>query len=237
MKQLAARDYEDLLQVSSSGDFSNSVNSWLIYFTQCSIAAFEGLLPEPHNKRLMQLFFVFAHWHGLVKLWLHTDHTISILDDLTTTLGQQLRDFVKNTCEKISTKELRREYDARKRRNMKKTGGKTAPGAKSKGKQATRQRKEESEGETLPTDSDTGRSSRDLYGRFCAQDSKAEPICIFRRRASREDAKPQHAEAPCPRARRRQYQTIWYYRLLLESHRASPLLYHPSCTRFSSMTP
>ncbi|OBZ68473.1 hypothetical protein A0H81_11674 [Grifola frondosa] len=55
LKQLAAHDYEDILQM------------------QCSIPAFEGLLPEPHNKVLMDLLFVFAQWHGLAKLRMHTD--------------------------------------------------------------------------------------------------------------------------------------------------------------------
>lgn len=68
----------------------------------------------------MKLLFVFSHWHGLVKLRLHTDHTIGILDDTTTELGNCLRDFVDVTCKEIPTKELRREYEARKWREAKK---------------------------------------------------------------------------------------------------------------------
>jgi hypothetical protein len=67
----------------------------------------------------MDLLFIFAHWHGLVKLRLHTDHTIDLLDNATTQLGDHLRDFVATTCSDIPTKELRREYDARKRRESK----------------------------------------------------------------------------------------------------------------------
>ncbi|OBZ65084.1 hypothetical protein A0H81_14943 [Grifola frondosa] len=63
LKQLAAHDYEDILQ--------------------CSIPAFEGLLPEPHNKVLMDLLFVFAQWHGLAKLRMHTDETLELMDGVT----------------------------------------------------------------------------------------------------------------------------------------------------------
>jgi hypothetical protein len=103
--------------------------------SQCSIAAFEGLLPGAHNKRLMDLLFVFAQWHGFVKLRLHTDHTLEILDDTTTQLGDHLRGFVETTCSEIPTKELRREYEARKRRESKaaKSKGNTT-GSNKKGK-------------------------------------------------------------------------------------------------------
>ncbi|KAG6838659.1 hypothetical protein C0991_009889 [Blastosporella zonata] len=60
MKKLAARDYEDILQ--------------------CSIPAFEGLLPEPHNKILLDLYFELATWHGLAKLKMHTETTLEDLD-------------------------------------------------------------------------------------------------------------------------------------------------------------
>jgi hypothetical protein len=77
----------------------------------------------------MDLLFVFAEWHGFVKLRLHTDHTIEILDRATTQLGDHLRQFVDTTCKEIPTKELRREYEARKRRDAK--------AAKKKGKVAS----------------------------------------------------------------------------------------------------
>lgn len=63
----------------------------------------------------MQLLFTLAEFHGLAKLRQHTDHTLAILDNLTSTLGDQLRSFVKNTCSKFDTKELAREYQARMR--------------------------------------------------------------------------------------------------------------------------
>jgi hypothetical protein len=98
----------------------------------------------------LELLFTFAHWHGLVKLRIHTDHTIAILDQLTTTLGQQLRDFVEHTCNEISTKELRREYDARKRRLAKKKGtrkGNSKAQANQKGKGVMRNKGREKDTE------------------------------------------------------------------------------------------
>ncbi|RXW14335.1 hypothetical protein EST38_g11521 [Candolleomyces aberdarensis] len=103
MKQLAARDYEDLLQ--------------------CAIPVFEGLFPKKdHDKRIVNLLYVLAHWHGLAKLRLHTDVTLDILDDLTTLLGKKFRQFVARICDQVETRELPREYQARKRREAKRKG-------------------------------------------------------------------------------------------------------------------
>ncbi|KAJ3533934.1 hypothetical protein NMY22_g7130 [Coprinellus aureogranulatus] len=102
MKQLAARDYEDMLQ--------------------CAVPVFKGLLEDNgHNKRVLSLLFILAHWHGLAKLRTHTDHTLQILDDRTTDLGAAFRTFLKDVCLKVETQELKREAEARKRRNVKKT--------------------------------------------------------------------------------------------------------------------
>ncbi|KAG6905246.1 hypothetical protein DXG01_003988 [Tephrocybe rancida] len=95
LKRLGARDFADLLQ--------------------CAIPAFEGLLPEPHNSRLMELLFVCATWHGLAKLRLHTDITLKVLDDTTLHLGYSLREFVTRTCSQFNTRELPREAAARSR--------------------------------------------------------------------------------------------------------------------------
>lgn len=87
---------------------------------QCAIPAFEGLFPTEHNDRIMQLLFTFANWHGFAKLRQHTDHTLVMLDELTTDLGNQLREFEKRTCSEFETRELPREYQARKRREARK---------------------------------------------------------------------------------------------------------------------
>ncbi|KAJ3526401.1 hypothetical protein NMY22_g10179 [Coprinellus aureogranulatus] len=148
MKQLAARDWEDLLQarsLSKSVAFTGHANLDVLS-RQCAIPAFEGLLPPPHNNRVLKLLFIFAQWHGLAKLRMHTDHTLHILDTLTTDLGNTVRDFAEKTCASFQTKELKREYQARKRRESKKeaqvkgkaTSGKKKATGPAKGKQPAR---------------------------------------------------------------------------------------------------
>lgn len=52
----------------------------------------------------------------MAKLRMHTDHTLKLLEDLTAKLGSSLTMFVDQTCSQVETKELSREYQARKRR-------------------------------------------------------------------------------------------------------------------------
>jgi hypothetical protein len=80
----------------------------------------------------MKLLFTMAHWHGLAKLRLHTDYTLDTLDNLTTILGNQLRDFAENICPKYQTQELPREVGARDRRRAKNKSSDTAGGRKGK---------------------------------------------------------------------------------------------------------
>jgi hypothetical protein len=61
-----------------------------------------------------------AHWHGLAKLRMHHDLTLDILDSVTVALGNLLRSFSDVTCPAFETKELRREADARGRRESRK---------------------------------------------------------------------------------------------------------------------
>ncbi|KAF9474973.1 hypothetical protein BDN70DRAFT_814828 [Pholiota conissans] len=96
MKKLAARDFEDLLQ--------------------CAIPCFEGLLDEPHNRRLMKLLYRTAEWHALAKLRMHTDPTIELLEELTVVFGKLMREFRDLTCSEFATIELPREVAARARR-------------------------------------------------------------------------------------------------------------------------
>ncbi|KAJ3512913.1 hypothetical protein NMY22_g15195 [Coprinellus aureogranulatus] len=95
LKQLAARDYEDMLQ--------------------CAFPVFEGLLPEDHGVRVQKLLFTLGHWHGLAKLRMHTEFTLEILDQWTPILGEDARSFVESTCAEYETRELKREYESRKR--------------------------------------------------------------------------------------------------------------------------
>jgi hypothetical protein len=92
MKQLAARDYEDLLQ--------------------CSIPMFEDLLDEPHNNRLMKLLYRTAEWHALAKSRMHTDTTLERLRHLTKEFGRLMRQFRDETCSQFNTVELPREVAA-----------------------------------------------------------------------------------------------------------------------------
>jgi hypothetical protein len=88
---------------------------------KCSIPVFDGLLPDDHNKIVIDLLFIMAHWHGLAKLRMHSDLTLDILDRQTTQLGEQLRRFKAKVCTVYSTQELNRELDARSRRQAKET--------------------------------------------------------------------------------------------------------------------
>jgi hypothetical protein len=85
-------------------------------FIKCAIPVFDGLLPEPHNRAVLELLFVMAHWHGLAKLRLHNDLTLEVMDAETVVLGDKLRAFSQKTCPAFDTKELHREFNARIRR-------------------------------------------------------------------------------------------------------------------------
>jgi hypothetical protein len=97
---------------------ANTRNIYLLYL-QCIIPVFEHLLPEPYNSRILQLLFTFAHCHGLAKLRMHNDATLELLDNETTRLGQQLREFQSKTCSAFKTQELDCEKQARERRKSK----------------------------------------------------------------------------------------------------------------------
>jgi hypothetical protein len=64
----------------------------------------------------MSLLFLLCHWHGLAKLRMHTESTVKLLELVTAMLGNHLRMFSGDTCAAFSTKELRREAEARTRR-------------------------------------------------------------------------------------------------------------------------
>jgi hypothetical protein len=119
LKKMTAHDYEDMLQVSvpmpSLAPSDSEVQ------IQCAVPVFEGLLPEPHNTSALAVLFELAHWHGLAKLRMHTDTTLALLSEVTTTLGRRLRTFQEETCAAFPTRELQREQVARMRRQEKST--------------------------------------------------------------------------------------------------------------------
>jgi hypothetical protein len=82
---------------------------------------FESLLPPPHDAMVQDLLFVLASWHGVAKLRMHTESTLSILEDLTTTFSLLLRHFAAWTCEAYTTVELPREAAAQAQRKAKKS--------------------------------------------------------------------------------------------------------------------
>lgn len=84
---------------------------------QCSIPAFEGLLPEPHNQIVMDLLSALAEWHALAKLRMHDEDSVQDLERLTVELGDAARRFSAETCMAYKTTELPREQQARLRRS------------------------------------------------------------------------------------------------------------------------
>lgn len=132
MKKLAARNFEDLLQVCKLilGLVSHT------YHFQCSIPVFDGLFDSSNNTIIMDLLFELSTWHGLAKLRLHTESTVRALENSTTRLGIILRKFQSTTCAEFVTRDLPSEEAARGRRKAAKAKFKsTTQEPKSKGKQ------------------------------------------------------------------------------------------------------
>lgn len=129
LKKLAARDFEDLLQVIYTPIFSRQNCSYLWRILKCAIPVFDGLFPEPHNGVIMRLLFTCSHWHGLAKLRMHTETTVNILAETTRQLGIAFRSFVSKTCSAFTTRELDREVEARKRRQVRQGGNKPSTSA------------------------------------------------------------------------------------------------------------
>ena len=111
MKRMAARDFEDILQVS----LHQNLLSPLLRGNQCAIPVFDVLLPELHNKNVLMLLFTCAYWHALAKLHMHTDEMLSLLDTITKQLGKHLCHFQRGSCTAFDMKELKREADSRQR--------------------------------------------------------------------------------------------------------------------------
>jgi len=61
---------------------------------------------------------------------MHNDLTLNVMDDVTVSLGEKLRTFNDLTCSAFVTRELKREFNARTRREAKKTAAKPTSTAK-----------------------------------------------------------------------------------------------------------
>ncbi|KAI0311994.1 hypothetical protein OF83DRAFT_1219078 [Amylostereum chailletii] len=70
--------------------------------------------------QLMDLLHISGYWHGLAKLRMHTDSTVSIFRNVTRELGEAMRKFQDTICKKYPAKELKREAEARMRREARK---------------------------------------------------------------------------------------------------------------------
>jgi hypothetical protein len=110
MKKLAARNYEDLLQVRNCF-LSSKLITHSLY--QCSIPVFEGLLPKKEDKVILKLLFELGTWHALAKLRIHTETTVTDLENSATRLSDLLRKFKSDVCSIYATKELPAEEAAR----------------------------------------------------------------------------------------------------------------------------
>ena len=97
----------------------------MISFLQCWIPVLEGILPEEHNKILLDLAFDMATWHAYAKLRSHTAHTIKSLRSQTKELGTLLRRYTNKVCPGYKTKQLPGEAASSYRRKAAK--GKKAP--------------------------------------------------------------------------------------------------------------
>ena len=56
-------------------------------------AGFEQLLPQPHNKVVMDLLFVLCTWHACGKLRLHTEMTLVFFKETMKSFSQVLQQF------------------------------------------------------------------------------------------------------------------------------------------------
>lgn len=108
MKKLAARDFEDILQASFVPfSLTISLMQLIQHYPggQCSIPAFEGLLPKPFNGMLLRLLYKAAEWHALAKLRMHTDSTLDLLEAVTREFGRLMRQFCDKTSDEFDTRE------------------------------------------------------------------------------------------------------------------------------------
>jgi hypothetical protein len=129
MRKLAARDFEDLLQVRTP----QLSDSKIISYKQCALPVFEGLFrTRKENNLLNSLLFDLAMWHVYAKLRLHTDSTLDDFKSITIALGKSVRVFIKEVCSQYETTELPHEMAARGRREAALRKNADNPGASSK---------------------------------------------------------------------------------------------------------
>jgi hypothetical protein len=91
--------------------------------SQCAMPVFEGLFPADHDAIVQSLLYRFAQWHALAKLRMHSDTTLSLLEETFKTLSRKLRKFRDFTCAAFSAVELPKERAARERKAAREGSG------------------------------------------------------------------------------------------------------------------
>jgi hypothetical protein len=83
------------------------------------IPCFEGLLPNQADEAaILDLLYLCVYWHGLAKLRMHTDSSLTELDTATKALCNCIRHFAVVVCPHYDTFELPSELAARKREEV-----------------------------------------------------------------------------------------------------------------------
>ena len=70
-------------------------------------------MPKKEDRIVCKLLFELATWHSLVKLQLHTETTVTNLENSATRLGHLLRKFKNDICSIYATRDLPSEEAAR----------------------------------------------------------------------------------------------------------------------------
>jgi hypothetical protein len=107
MKRLAAHNFKDILQVCLS--VVNGQSASLIHPFQCTMPVFKSLFPEDHDVIIQSLLYRFTHSHTLAKLRMHSETTLSLLDEVFKKLSCQLHEFRDITCVAFTMFELPKE--------------------------------------------------------------------------------------------------------------------------------
>lgn len=100
---IAARQLEDIIQVLTPQRWSKYDS----HNIQCSMPAFEGLIPTAeHDRTIQKMLFCLNRVHSCAKLTLHTVDTKASMGDAVRELGKALRNFDMSVCPVYATREL-----------------------------------------------------------------------------------------------------------------------------------
>ena len=77
----------------------------------------EGLFDRPLERVTFDMLFIIQLWHTLGRLRLHTETTIKFMEGVTPLLGAAVRKW-KRKVDRIQTRELAREIEVRRRREI-----------------------------------------------------------------------------------------------------------------------